>query len=106
MSEHSTLNLKLNSNLREEYRTLTNQYDPGQLYILIFNILDNLEELKRTQVLTDIIWEVNSDISTLETNWRQTEALLKSYEKYRDESLDIALFNVKELINFLSDKPN
>lgn len=81
---------------------MTNHYDPGQLWILIFSILDNLEELEKTKVLTDIIWEINSDRSKLKTNWRRTEVLLRSYEKYRDSSLEIALSNLKELVNTLS----
>ena len=82
---------------------MINQYEPGQLYVLIFNILDNLEELSRIKALTDIIWDVNLDRSKLEENWRRTEVLLESYEKSRDESLDIALSNLKELVNVLSD---
>ena len=81
---------------------MTNQYDPGQLYVLIFNILDNLEELEKTKVLTDIIWELNSDRNESPKTWRKTEVLLKSYEKYRDESLETALFNVRELVDTLS----
>ena len=84
---------------------MINQYEPGQLYVLIFNIFDNLEELSRIKVLTDIIWDVNSDRSKLEQNWRQTEVLLESYEKSRDESLENALSNLKELVNVLSN-PN
>ena len=82
---------------------MINQHEPGQIYVLIFNVLDNLEELSRIKVLTDIIWDVNSDRSRLEKNWRQTEVLLDSYEKSRDESLEIALSNLKELVNVLSD---
>ena len=81
---------------------MTNHYDPGQLWILIFSILDNLEELEKTKVLTAIIWEINSDRSKLKTNWRRTEVLLRSYEKSRDSSLEIALSNLKELVNTLS----
>ena len=81
---------------------MINHQDSGQLWVLIFNILDNLEELERTKVLTDVIWEINSDRDKLQNNWRRTEVLLKSYEKYRDETLEASLSNVKELVNALS----
>ena len=81
---------------------MTYHDDPGQIWILIFNILDNLEELEKTKVLTNIIWETNSDPSQPEINWRRTEVLLKSYENSRDESLKTALSNLKELIDTLS----
>ena len=84
---------------------MTNHYDPGQLWILIFKVLDHLEELEKTKVLTDIIWEINPNLSKSETNWRRTEVLLKSYEKSRNESLEVALSSLKELANVLSD-PN
>lgn len=81
---------------------MINHQDSGQLWVLIFNILDNLEELERTKVLTDVIWEINSDRDKLQNNWRRTEVLLKSYEKYRDETLEASLSNVKELVSALS----
>ena len=81
---------------------MINHQDSGQLWVLIFNILDNLEELERTKVLTDVIWEINSDRDKLQNNWRRTEVILKSYEKYRDETLEASLSNVKELVNALS----
>ena len=85
---------------------MINHRDPGQLWALIFNILDHLEELERTKVLTDIIWEINSNQSKLQNNWKRTEVLLKSYEKYRDESLEASLDNMRELVNTLSDLNN
>ena len=85
-----------------------NHHDPGQLWVLIFNILDNLEELERTKVLTDVIWEINSNQDKPQSNWRRTEVLLKSYEKYRDESLEASLSNIRELVDTLSglNRPN
>ena len=87
---------------------MTNHYDPGQIWILIFTILDRLEELERTKVLTDLIWEINSDRSKSKANWKRTEVLLTSYEKSRDESLNAALSNLRELVDVLShsNQPN
>lgn len=82
---------------------MINHHDSGQLWALIFNIIDNLEELERTKVLTDVIWEINSNQSKLQNNWRRTEVLLRSYEKSRDESLEASLSNMKELVDALSD---
>lgn len=81
---------------------MSNHYDQGQIWVLIFNILDNLEELEKNKVLTDIIWENNSNLNKLETNWKRTEVLLKSYEKSRNEYLEVALSNLKELVTALS----
>ncbi len=81
---------------------MSNHHDRGQLWIFIFNVMDNLEELKRTGELIDIIWDVSPDQTKTEKDWERTELLLKSYEKLRDESLDSALSNLKDLVDALS----
>ena len=80
---------------------MINHHEPRQLWALIFNILDHLEELERNKVLTDVIWEINSNQNKLQNNWRRTEVLLRSYEKSRDESLEASLDNMRELVNAL-----
>ena len=73
-----------------------------QMRLLIINAIDNLEQVSRARELTNIIWDVNISGSKTEEDWRKTEILLESYEKTRDEYLESALSNLKELVEIMN----
>ena len=74
-----------------------------QMRLLIINAIDDLEQLARARELTNIIWELNLKNSQTELDWRKTEILLESYERTRDESLESALSNLRELSKIVND---
>ena len=76
---------------------LTDAAEFEQMWFLIINSIDNLEQVVRARELTNIIWDINANSSKTEQNWKKTEILLKSYERTRDESLESALSNLREL---------
>ncbi len=50
----------------------------------------------------NIFWDLNFKLDKTEQELQKVEILLESYEKMRDESLDAALSNLKELGRILS----
>ncbi len=76
--------------------------DREQLSSLIISTIDNLEQMVRARELTNIIWDVNVEKSKIQQNWVKTEILLESYERTRDESLESALSNLKELVEIMT----
>ncbi len=74
-----------------------------QMCSLAMNAIDNLEQMARARDLTSIIWDINIDSSKTEQDWRKIEILLESYEKTRDESLESALSDLKELLTMMND---
>ncbi len=81
----------------------SNYSDKEQLYSLIVEAVDNLEQMVRARELTDIIWDININQNRTEQDWRKTEILLECYERMRDESLEAALLNLRELIQIMPD---
>ena len=73
-----------------------------QLWSLIFNAIDNLEQVSRSRELINILWDINLKSSKTEQDWKRMEILLESYEKNRDEFLEAALSNLRELVQVLA----
>ncbi len=82
---------------------MSNNPDGEQLWLLIINAIDNLEQTVRARELTNIIWDINVNKSKTEQDWNKTEILLESYERMRDESLEAALLNLRELVQIMSE---
>ncbi len=76
-------------------------YDREQLWSLIIDAIDHLEQVARTRELTNILWDINAKSIKTEQDWQRVEILLESYEKVRDESLEAALSNLRELVQML-----
>ena len=81
--------------------SVVNAVDLERMWLLVIDAVDNLEQVSRARELTNIIWDVN--ISGSEKNWEKTEVLLESYERTRDESLESALSNLKELTRIMNE---
>ena len=81
--------------------SVVNAVELEQMWSLIINAIDNLEEVARARELTNVIWDINLQSSKTEQDWRKTEILLESYEKTRDESLESALSNLRELVKIM-----
>ena len=81
---------------------LTDAAEFEQMWFLIINSIDNLEQVVRARELTNIIWDINVKSSKTEQDWKKTEILLESYERTRDESLESALSNLRELVKIMN----
>jgi uncharacterized protein (UPF0264 family) len=81
---------------------VTNYHDRERLWSLIIDAIDHLEQVARTRELTNIFWDINVKSSKTEQDWQRVEILLESYETARDESLEAALANLRELVQMLS----
>lgn len=81
---------------------MTSYYDRERIWSLIINAIDNLEQVARTRELTNIIWDLNINSQKTEQDWKKVEVLLESYEKNRDESLEAALSNLRELMQLMT----
>jgi hypothetical protein len=81
---------------------MPNYHNREQLWFLIINAIDNLEQVERARELTNIIWDINVKSSKTEQDWKKTEILLESYERTRDESLESALSNLRELVKIIT----
>lgn len=77
-------------------------YNEERLWFLIVNTVDNLEQIDRARELTNIISDVNFKSKNTERDWKKIAVLLESYEQARDESLEAALFNLRELVLAMS----
>lgn len=90
--------------------SLTNLFDISiadaaeleQMWFFIIDSIDNLERMSRARELTNIIWDINVNSSQTEQDWQKTEILLESYERTRDESLESALSNLRELVKIIN----
>ena len=80
--------------------SVVNAVDLEQMWLLVIEAVDNLEQVARARELTNVIWDVN--ISSSQESWEKTEVLLESYERTRDESLESALSNLKELMRIMN----
>ncbi|MGF1538886.1 MAG: hypothetical protein ACFCU5_00305 [Pleurocapsa sp.] len=85
---------------------MTHYYDRERLWSLIINAIDNLEQVARARELTNILWDINVKSPETEQDWKRVEILLESYEKARDESLEAALSDLRELLQILSSTPS
>lgn len=81
---------------------MSNHPNREQLWSSIVNAIDDLERIVRARELTNIIWILNLSNSKTEQDWIRTELLLESYERIRDESLESALSNLRELVKIIS----
>ena len=77
-------------------------YNEERLWFLIVNTVDNLEQIDRARELTNIISDVNFKSKNTERDWKKIAVLLESYEQARDESLEAALLNLRELVLAMS----
>ena len=76
---------------------IANAVEIEQMQLLIINAIDELEQVARARDLTNIIWDINTQGSKTEQDWKKTEILLECYEKTRDKSLESALSHLREL---------
>ncbi len=83
--------------------SVVNAIELEQMWSLIINAIDSLEQASRARELTSIIWDVNINSCKTEQDWKKTEILLESYEKTRDESLESALSNLRALVKIMND---
>lgn len=81
---------------------MSNYSNHEESWLLIINAIDSLEQIVRARELTNIIWEINVKKVKTEQDWNRTEILLESYEKIRDESLEAALLNLRELARMMA----
>lgn len=81
---------------------MTNCYDNELFYLLIIDAIDNLEQVIRARELINILWDINLKSSKTEQDWDRIEILLESYEKTRDEFLEAAIGNLKELVEIMA----
>ena len=83
--------------------SVINVEEQEQMCSLAINAIDNLEQMARARDLTNIIWDINISNSKTEQDWRKVETLLESYEKTRDESLESALSDLRELVTIMNN---
>ncbi|MEM8829898.1 MAG: hypothetical protein AAGE96_11125 [Cyanobacteria bacterium P01_G01_bin.19] len=83
--------------------SVINAEEQKQMCMLAIDAIDNLEQIARARDLTSIIWDINTNGDKTEQDWRKIEILLQSYEKTRDESLESALSDLKELITMMNN---
>ena len=69
---------------------------------LVIDTIDSLEQVARTRELTNLLWDTNFKDGKTKQEWNKIEVLLESYEKLRDESLEAAMSNLKDLARILS----
>ncbi|MGD1919568.1 MAG: hypothetical protein ACFCAD_12170 [Pleurocapsa sp.] len=73
-----------------------------RLWSLIINAVDNLEQVARARELTSMLWDINVKNHKTDLDWTRAEILLESYERTRDESLEAALSDLKELMEIMT----
>jgi hypothetical protein len=81
---------------------VTNCHDRESLCLLIIDAIDNLEQVIRARELINILWDINLKSSKTEQDWNRVEILLESYEKTRDEFLEAAISNLRELVDMMT----
>ena len=83
--------------------SVVNAVEIEQMWLLIFDAIDNLEQVARARELTNIIWDINTSDAKTVLEWKKTEILLESYEKTRDEALESALSNLRKLVKIMNE---
>jgi hypothetical protein len=84
---------------------VTHCQDRESLCLLVIDAIDNLEQVIRARELIDILWDINVTSTKTEQDWSRVEILLESYEKTRDEFLEAAISNLKELVEVMTEPP-
>jgi hypothetical protein len=84
---------------------VTHCQDRESLCLLVIDAIDNLEQVIRARELIDILWDINVTSTKTEQDWSRVEILLESYEKTRDEFLEAAISNLKELVEVIAEPP-
>ena len=84
---------------------MTHCQDRESLCLLVIDAIDNLEQVIRARELIDILWDINVTSTKTEQDWSRVEILLESYEKTRDEFLEAAISNLKELVEVMTEPP-
>lgn len=82
---------------------MTNHCDRRLVWTLIINAIDHLEQVARARELTNILWDINIRNSQSEQDWNRVEVLLESYEHRRDESLEAALSDLRDIVRIMSN---
>ena len=68
----------------------------------VISAIDNLEEVARARKLTNILWNINVNNSKTQQDWENVEILLESYEQKRDEHLEAAISDLRELLQIMN----
>ncbi|MFM2310985.1 MAG: hypothetical protein RLZZ04_261 [Cyanobacteriota bacterium] len=84
---------------------MTHCHNRESLCLLIIDAIDNLEQVIRARELINILWDINLTSTKTEQDWSRVEILLESYEKTRDEFLEAAISDLKELVEVLAEPP-
>lgn len=84
---------------------MTQCHNRELLCLLIIDAIDNLEQVIRARELINILWDINLTGTKTEQDWSRVEILLESYEKTRDEFLEAAISNLKELVEVMGEPP-
>lgn len=80
-------------------------HDRELFCLLIIDAIDNLEQVIRARELINILWDINLTNTKTEQDWSRIEILLESYEKTRDEFLEAAISNLKEVVEVMAEPP-
>jgi hypothetical protein len=80
-------------------------HDRELFCLLIIDAIDNLEQVIRARELINILWDINLTDTKTEQDWSRVEILLESYEKTRDEFLEAAISNLKEVVEVMAEPP-
>lgn len=80
-------------------------HDRELFFLLIIDAIDNLEQVIRARELINILWDINLTNTKTEQDWSRVEILLESYEKTRDEFLEAAISNLKEVVEVMAEPP-
>lgn len=80
-------------------------HDRELFCLLIIDAIDNLEQVIRARELINILWDINLTNTKTEQDWSRVEILLESYEKTRDEFLEAAISNLKEVVEVMAEPP-
>jgi hypothetical protein len=81
---------------------VSNCHDRESSCLLIIDAIDNLEQVIRARELINILWDINLKSSRTEQDWNRVEILLESYEKTRDEFLEAAISDLRELVDMMT----
>lgn len=77
-------------------------YNKERIWLLVINTIDNLDRVARVRELTNMVSDINIKSSKTEEDRQRVKILIESYREVRDESLEAALFNLRELVLAMS----
>lgn len=81
---------------------MSHHCDRRLIWSLLISAIDNLEQVARARNLTNIWWEINLNSNKTEQDWEKLEILLESYETRRDEHLEAALSDLRNLVQLMT----